>query len=82
MEEEFIKSFIENRKFYMNELYTELEAYMEDMRQRSQTLKGNVYNVTEEVFINNNHHKASEAMDLMRWLKKFVETDTNKLECL
>lgn len=82
MTDEFINSFIENRKFYRNELYAELESYMEDMRQRTQTEKEVIYKTTEQIFPDWNMDKASEAMDLIQWLKKFVENGTNKLGCL
>ncbi|HSD08284.1 hypothetical protein [Flavobacterium sp.] len=82
MTEQDINAFVENRKFYRNELYSELESYIEDTRQRTQTYKDGVYKTTEQIFPDWNMDKASEAMDLIQWLKKFVETDTRKLECL
>jgi hypothetical protein len=72
----------ENRKFWRNELYLELEAYMKEMREITQTKRDGVYKTTPQIFPDMNLDKGSEAMTIMRWLKQFIETPTNKLECI
>lgn len=71
-----------HNRYYRNELYTELEDYIADMRKRSQTERGGIYPKCRNIFPDVNVNKGLVAMDVMRWLKQFVENPHFKLDCL
>ena len=69
-------------RYYRNEIYTELEDYIADMRKRLSVERGKNYPKCRNIFPSINTNKALVALEIMRWLKPTVEVDTFRLDCL
>ena len=71
-----------HNRYYRNELYTELEKYIADMRRITETEPNRKYPKCRNLFPDINTNKGLIAMEIMRWLKPFVENPHFKLDCL
>ena len=69
-------------KFYRNELYTELEDHIIELRKIFEIQRGGEYQKLQNIFPDVNTNKGLVAIELMRWLKPFVENPNFKLDCL
>ena len=69
-------------RYYRNELYTELEDYIADMRKRLSVERDKNYPKCRNIVPSINTNKALVALEIMRWLKPTVEVDTFRLDCL
>jgi hypothetical protein len=69
-------------RFYRNELYTELEDYITQMRKMFGVERGGEYVRLRNVLPDINTNKVVVALEIMRHLKPIAENPHFKLDCL
>ncbi len=70
---------LSSQKYYINELYKELEDFMREQREIYQVDKTKKYKPQKQILPDFNMDKAVHAMKLIDFLKQFVEMDNRKL---
>ncbi len=70
---EKFSEYLSSNRYYMNELYTELETFMQEQRKAYQVEKDGDYKPQEQIFPNFNIDKAIHANKLIDWLTQFKE---------
>ena len=81
-ENNFFNNIDPYNRFSRNELYNEVENYIASIRNRFDIKKEGVYKQNPQIFPDIDLDKGSAAMELMKYLKKYVETDEFKLGCI
>lgn len=81
-QQEKLTEFIEGQKYSRNELLNELEQWIIDQRQYTETFKDKKYKQLPQLFPGFDMEKATAAKEVLVWLKQFVETDNFKLDCI
>ena len=76
---EKFSEYLSSNRYYMNELYTELETFMQEQRKAYQVEKDIKYKPQKQILPDLNMDKAVHAMKLIDFLKQFVEIDNRKL---
>ena len=70
---------LNSQRYYINELYKELEDFMQEQREIYQVDKTKEYKPQKQILPDFNMDKAVHAMKLIDFLKQFVEIDNRKL---
>ena len=73
------EEYLNSQRYYINELYKELEDFMQEQREIYQVDKTKEYKPQKQILPDFNMDKAVHAMKLIDFLKQFVEIDNRKL---
>ncbi len=69
------EEYLNSQRYYINELYKELEDFMQEQREVYQVDKTKKYKPQKQILPDFNMDKAVHAMKLIDFLKQFVEIE-------